>query len=120
MRQKKSNETARMSRGSVIEYFDEQGRNTYYYNKFIGIAYEKEWITLPNGEDREAYVEGKGYWRRHWYDAETGELLRELDSQGQRHLLDKRQIFNPNDKAISKEIRESNYKIKLQKSQELF
>ena len=112
MRAKKDNERIVVKRGGFIEYWDELDRNTYYYNPQTGHYYEKEWIRLANGEDRESHVysSSNGYWRKHWYDIHTGRLLRELDSNGEINLISKRHKFNQNDEALSEEYKKKGKK----------
>lgn len=106
MRPLKANETMKRRRGGTIEYFDELGRNVFYYNPHKGVWYDKSWVRLPNGEDRETYVESNnGYWRRHWYDIHTGRLLKEIDSNGETNLIDKRRNWNPKEEELSEEYR---------------
>ena len=106
MRTPKPNETVKRRRGGSVEYFDELGRNTYYFSNSTYNWYEKEWVRLPNGEDKETFVESSsGYYRRHWYDIHTGELLREIDSKGEINLIDKRRQWNPKDDQLSLEYR---------------
>lgn len=106
MRNLRENEILKKRRGGTFEYFDELGRNTFYANPNKGSWYSKEWVRLPNGEDRETFVEAStGYWRRHWYDIHTGELIRELDSRGEINLINKRQQWNPKDTQLSQEYR---------------
>jgi hypothetical protein len=113
-------ETIKRKRGGIIEYHDELGRNTYYFNPNQMKAYSKEWVRLPNGEDRQTFVEGSnGYWRRHWYDIHTGELLRELDSHGEINLVNKRMADNAHDTQHSLEYRSKGKKT-LGNSHELF
>ncbi len=104
MRNLKENETEK-KRGPILEYFDELGRNTYYYNYKTKVWYEKSWIRLSNGLDVEVEVEGSnGYWRKHYYDIHTNELIKEIDINGNKNLLQKRRLWNPKDNTISKEL----------------
>ena len=121
MRALKANETLKENkRKQTVMYFDELGRNTYWFSKSYLKWYHKEWVRLPNGEDRETFVEAStGYFRRHWYDIHTGELLREIDSKGEINLLHYRQQWNPKDTQLSKEYRERG-KSYVGKSTELF
>jgi hypothetical protein len=119
MRAPKANERVEKGWGGKIQYFDELGRNTYYSNPRTG-WWEKEWVRLPNGEDRETFVQGStGYFRRHWYDIHTGELLREIDSNGEINLIQKRREWNPRDEQLSLEYRKKG-KWQSGKSTELF
>ena len=87
-RAKKSNETVFKNTRNTIEYKDELGRNTYYMNLKEGKWYEKEWIRLADGRDKESHVWGSnGYWRKHFYDIHTGLLTHEIDSNHQKNLL---------------------------------
>jgi hypothetical protein len=107
MREPRPNETVKRRRGGVIEYYDELGRNTYWNHPMYHKWYDKKWVRLPNGEDRETLIESStGYWRRHDYDIHTGELLREIDSNGETNLVNKRHASNPKDTQLSKEYRD--------------
>ena len=103
MREPKPNETVKKRR-SCIEYFDELGRNTYYYNKNTYKWYEKSWTRLSNGLDVETYVEGQSYWRKHFYDIHRCVLISEIDSEGKKDLRFYRQLWNPKDIALSEEL----------------
>lgn len=104
MRKPKENETVKKRRGGTFEYYDDLGRNTFYANPHKSVWYSKEWVRLPNGEDRETYVESNnGYWRRHTYDIHTGILIKEWDSKGEINLISKRQQWNPKDTQLSLE-----------------
>lgn len=106
MRPLKPGETMKRRRGGAVEYFDSLGRNTYYCNR-EGKWVNKEWVRLPNGLDYETRVQTSGgYWRIHHYDIHTGKLLSELDSKGEKNLIDKRRQWNINDTQISAEIGE--------------
>jgi len=124
MRAPKTDERVRKLPYNRIEYYDQLGRNTYYCNSRNDTWYEKSWIRLSNGEDRETYIESNnGYWRKHWYDIHTGELLREIDVTGEINLVDKRfEWTKGKDSELSKEYKEKNLKksTKLGKSTELF
>jgi len=114
MRALNKNETKKQ-RGSMVEYFDELGRNTYYWTPSKWI--DKKWLRLSNGEDREIEVISySGYWRKHFYDIHACQLLKEIDSKGNKNLLDKRRQWNPKDTEISQE----NIKQETKKSSELF
>ena len=120
MRGIKQGETRKNRRGGIYEYFDSLDRNTFYCNPNQMKWVSKEWIRLPNGEDRETFVESStGYFRRHWYDIHTGELVKELDSRGEINLIDKRQAWNPKDDQISLEYRQRGNSV-IGKSTELF
>ena len=123
-RAKKSNETVLKNTRRTIEYKDELGRNTYYLNERTGVWYEKEWVRLADGRDKESHVWGSnGYWRKHFYDIHTGLLMEEIDSHGSKNLLDKRRAWNQKDNEISQEIlnkRKSSEERIINKSTELF
>lgn len=88
----------------TVEYQDILHRNTYYINLRTDNWYEKEWIRLADGRDKESHVWGASYWRKHFYDIHTGLLMNEIDSYGNKNLLDKRRGWNPEDNEISQEI----------------
>jgi len=104
MRAKKPNENVVDNR-NITEFFDELGRNTYYFNKKTHSWVEKQWIRLSNGADKEIFVKTSGgYYRQHYYDIYKCLLVKEIDSHGNKNLLAKRQQWNPKDNEISQEI----------------
>lgn len=105
MRELAKNENV-VSSHNIVQYFDELGRNTYYFNRKTGKWVEKRWIRLSDGRDKEIHVwTSDGYWRKHEYDIFRSRLVREFDSHAnRRNLLDLRRAWNPHDNEISEEI----------------